>query len=119
MALPNGAGGYQFGDGNESEINMVTQVNDSASGRQADGAVRVTSAQSSMRNSARPILIPILTDTPTGTGTGTGTDTCTGTLEPSEKLPLSTASTPRRRMAIVPQGRRVSLSRHMQMDETR
>jgi len=26
MALPNGAGGYQFGDGNESEINMVTQV---------------------------------------------------------------------------------------------
>ena len=26
MALPNGAGGYQFGDGNETEINMVTQV---------------------------------------------------------------------------------------------
>lgn len=26
MALPNGAGGYQFGDGNLSEINMVTQV---------------------------------------------------------------------------------------------
>ena len=26
MALPNGAGGYQLGDGNESEINMVTQV---------------------------------------------------------------------------------------------
>ena len=26
MALPNGTGGYQFGDGNESEINMVTQV---------------------------------------------------------------------------------------------
>lgn len=26
MSLPNGAGGYQLGDGNESEINMVTQV---------------------------------------------------------------------------------------------
>jgi hypothetical protein len=26
MALPNGAGGYQFGDGNLNEINMVTQV---------------------------------------------------------------------------------------------
>jgi len=26
MALPNGTGGYQFGDGNETEINMVTQV---------------------------------------------------------------------------------------------
>lgn len=26
MALPNGAGGYQLGDGNESEINMGTQV---------------------------------------------------------------------------------------------
>lgn len=26
MALPNGAGGYQLGDGNVSEINMVTQV---------------------------------------------------------------------------------------------
>jgi hypothetical protein len=26
MALPNGAGGYQFGDGNLTEINMVTQV---------------------------------------------------------------------------------------------
>ena len=26
MALPNGAGGYQLGDGNLSEINMVTQV---------------------------------------------------------------------------------------------
>ena len=25
MALPNGAGGYQFGDGNLTEINMVTQ----------------------------------------------------------------------------------------------
>jgi hypothetical protein len=30
MALPNGAGGYQFGDGNESEINMVTQVTPTA-----------------------------------------------------------------------------------------
>jgi hypothetical protein len=26
MALPNGAGGYQFGDGNLNEINMTTQV---------------------------------------------------------------------------------------------
>ena len=26
MALPNGAGGYQLGDGNTAEINMVTQV---------------------------------------------------------------------------------------------
>ena len=26
MALPNGAGGYQLGDGNESEINITTQV---------------------------------------------------------------------------------------------
>ena len=26
MALPNGAGGYQFGDGHENEISMVTQV---------------------------------------------------------------------------------------------
>ena len=26
MALPNGAGGYQLGDGNLNEINMVTQV---------------------------------------------------------------------------------------------
>jgi len=26
MALPNGAGGYQFGDGNLTEINMVTQI---------------------------------------------------------------------------------------------
>lgn len=25
MALPNGAGGYQFGDGNVTEVNMVTQ----------------------------------------------------------------------------------------------
>ena len=30
MALPNGAGGYQLGDGNESEINMVTQVTPTA-----------------------------------------------------------------------------------------
>ena len=30
MALPNGAGGYQFGDGNETEINMVTQVTPTA-----------------------------------------------------------------------------------------
>lgn len=30
MALPNGAGGYQFGDGNENEINMVTQVTPTA-----------------------------------------------------------------------------------------
>jgi hypothetical protein len=28
--LPNGAGGYQFGDGNEAEINMVTQVTPTA-----------------------------------------------------------------------------------------
>lgn len=26
MALPNGAGGYQLGDGNVNEINMTTQV---------------------------------------------------------------------------------------------
>lgn len=26
MAFPNGTGGYQFGDGNELEINMATQV---------------------------------------------------------------------------------------------
>ena len=26
MSFPNGAGGYQLGDGNETEINMVTQV---------------------------------------------------------------------------------------------
>jgi len=25
MALPNGAGGYQLGDGNITEVNMVTQ----------------------------------------------------------------------------------------------
>jgi hypothetical protein len=25
MALPNGAGGYQFGDGNVTEVNLVTQ----------------------------------------------------------------------------------------------
>jgi hypothetical protein len=30
MSLPNGAGGYQLGDGNESEINMVTQVTPTA-----------------------------------------------------------------------------------------
>jgi hypothetical protein len=30
MALPNGTGGYQFGDGNETEINMVTQVTPTA-----------------------------------------------------------------------------------------
>ena len=30
MALPNGAGGYQFGDGNVNEINMVTQVTPTA-----------------------------------------------------------------------------------------
>ena len=30
MALPNGAGGYQFGDGNLNEINMVTQVTPTA-----------------------------------------------------------------------------------------
>ena len=30
MALPNGAGGYQFGDGNETEINIVTQVTPTA-----------------------------------------------------------------------------------------
>ena len=30
MALPNGAGGYQLGDGNETEINMVTQVTPTA-----------------------------------------------------------------------------------------
>lgn len=30
MAIPNGAGGYQFGDGNENEINMVTQVTPTA-----------------------------------------------------------------------------------------
>ena len=30
MALPNGAGGYQLGDGNEAEINMVTQVTPTA-----------------------------------------------------------------------------------------
>jgi hypothetical protein len=26
MALPNGAGGYQLGDGNLTEVNMVTQI---------------------------------------------------------------------------------------------
>ena len=26
MAIPNGAGGYQFGDGNLNEVNMVTQA---------------------------------------------------------------------------------------------
>ena len=26
MAIPNGAGGYQFGDGNLNEVNMVTQT---------------------------------------------------------------------------------------------
>jgi hypothetical protein len=30
MALPNGAGGYQLGDGNVNEINMVTQVTPTA-----------------------------------------------------------------------------------------
>ena len=30
MSLPNGTGGYQFGDGNETEINMVTQVTPTA-----------------------------------------------------------------------------------------
>ncbi len=30
MALPNGAGGYQFGDGNVTEINMVTQATPTA-----------------------------------------------------------------------------------------
>ena len=30
MALPNGAGGYQLGDGNLNEINMTTQVTPTA-----------------------------------------------------------------------------------------
>ena len=30
MALPNGAGGYQLGDGNLNEINIVTQVTPTA-----------------------------------------------------------------------------------------
>jgi hypothetical protein len=41
MALPNGAGGYQFGDGNETEINMVTQVTPTAK----TGAATLTAAE--------------------------------------------------------------------------
>ena len=41
MALPNGAGGYQFGDGNLNEINMVTQVTPTAK----TAAATLTSAE--------------------------------------------------------------------------
>jgi hypothetical protein len=41
MALPNGTGGYQFGDGNETEINMVTQVTPTAK----TGAATLTAAE--------------------------------------------------------------------------
>ena len=39
--LPNGTGGYQFGDGNETEINMVTQVAPTAK----TGAATLTAAE--------------------------------------------------------------------------
>ena len=41
MALPNGAGGYQLGDGNLNEINMSTQVAPTAK----TGAATLTTAE--------------------------------------------------------------------------
>lgn len=63
MALPNGAGGYQFGDGNESEINMVTQVAPTAKTAAATlTAAELASGIITYNGAAAALTVPLGTD---------------------------------------------------------
>lgn len=63
MALPNGAGGYQFGDGNESEINMVTQVAPTAKTAAATlTAAELATGIITYNGAAAALTVPLGTD---------------------------------------------------------
>jgi len=63
MALPNGAGGYQFGDGNENEINMVTQVTPTAKTAAATlTAAELATGIITYTGAAAALTVPLGTD---------------------------------------------------------
>jgi len=63
MALPNGAGGYQFGDGNLNEINMVTQVAPTAKAAAATlTAAELATGIITFNGTAGALTVPLGTD---------------------------------------------------------
>ena len=63
MALPNGAGGYQFGDGNLNEINMVTQVAPTAKAAAATlTAAELATGIITFNGTAGNLTVPLGTD---------------------------------------------------------
>jgi hypothetical protein len=63
MALPNGAGGYQLGDGNLSEINMTTQVAPTAKAAAATlTAAELATGIINYNGTASNLTVPLGTD---------------------------------------------------------
>ena len=63
MALPNGAGGYQLGDGNLNEINMVTQVAPTAKAAAATlTAAELATGIITFNGTAGNLTVPLGTD---------------------------------------------------------
>jgi hypothetical protein len=63
MALPNGAGGYQFGDGNLNEINMTTQVAPTAKAAAATlTAAELATGIITFNGTAGALTVPLGTD---------------------------------------------------------
>ena len=63
MALPNGAGGYQLGDGNLNEINMVTQVAPTAKAAAATlTAAELATGIITFNGTAGALTVPLGTD---------------------------------------------------------
>jgi hypothetical protein len=63
MALPNGAGGYQLGDGNLTEINMTTQVAPTAKAAAATlTAAELATGIINYNGTASALTVPLGTD---------------------------------------------------------
>ena len=63
MALPNGAGGYQLGDGNLTEINMSTQVAPTAKAAAATlTAAELATGIINYNGTASALTVPLGTD---------------------------------------------------------
>jgi len=66
MALPNGAGGYQLGDGNSTEVNIVTQVTPIAKTAAATlTAAEITSGIITYTGAVANLTFPTVADTET------------------------------------------------------
>jgi len=66
MALPNGAGGYQLGDGNTTEVNITTQVTPVAKTAAATlTAAEITSGIITYTGAVANLTFPTVADTET------------------------------------------------------